>query len=338
MIARIALLVLMALQPQAVNLAPALYTDPVTHDADDPAIWINRKNARESRIVGTDKDQEGALYVFDIKGKVRQIVKGLNRPNNVDVEQNSIIGGLTRDIAVATERGAQRLRIFAIDAEGQLTDVSGQTKLFDGEAGDRAAAMGVALYKRPKDGAVFAIVSRKSGPADGYLYQYRLTPEPNNKIGLVKARAFGKFIGGNEIEAIAVDDAQGIVYYSDEGYGVHRYRADPDAPNASQPLGVFAATGFEGDHEGIGIYATGPRTGYIVVSDQRKGESWYWVWRRDGDFTTPHKVVKGADDTDGLDCASASLGTAFPRGLVVAMNSKGKNFAVYDAARFFSLK
>ena len=31
-----------------------------------------------------------------------------------------------------------------------------------------------------------------------------------------------------EIEAVAVDDAPGYVYYADEGNGTHKYHADPD--------------------------------------------------------------------------------------------------------------
>ncbi len=40
-------------------------------------------------------------------------------------------------------------------------------------------------------------------------------------------RKFGLFSGKKEIESIAVDDALGYVYYSDEGYGVRKYYADP---------------------------------------------------------------------------------------------------------------
>jgi myo-inositol-hexaphosphate 3-phosphohydrolase len=38
----------------------------------------------------------------------------------------------------------------------------------------------------------------------------------------------------------------------------------------------------------------------------------------------------GADDTDGLDATAASLGPAFPEGLLVAMNSRGRNLLLYD--------
>ncbi len=37
----------------------------------------------------------------------------------------------------------------------------------------------------------------------------------------------------------------------------------------------------------------------------------------------------GADATDGLDATSEPLGPAFPHGLLVAMNSAGRNFFLY---------
>ena len=38
----------------------------------------------------------------------------------------------------------------------------------------------------------------------------------------------------------------------------------------------------------------------------------------------------GADGTDGLDVSSARLGPDFPNGLVVAMNSGGRNFLLFS--------
>jgi myo-inositol-hexaphosphate 3-phosphohydrolase len=43
-------------------------------------------------------------------------------------------------------------------------------------------------------------------------------------------------------------------------------------------------------------------------------------------------VEGGADETDGLDAVARPLGTAFPQGLVVAMNSAGRNFFYYEPA------
>ena len=41
-----------------------------THDTDDPAIWINPADPAKSLIIGTDKDDDGAYYVYDLDGKI----------------------------------------------------------------------------------------------------------------------------------------------------------------------------------------------------------------------------------------------------------------------------
>jgi 3-phytase len=257
----------------------------------------------------------------------------------VDVEYGLTAGGRRTDIAVVTERLQRRLRVFRIAPDGSgLQEISSGTGLpvFAGEAGERGAPMGIALYRRPRDGAVFAIVGRKEGPREGYLWQYRLQDDGTGKVRATKVREFGRFSGAGEIEAIAVDDALGFVYYADEGLGIHKWHADPDHPEAGRELAVFGRDGFAGDREGIGIYARLDGTGFLVCADQIEGSSEFHFYRRQGALGRPHdhstllKVVRGgADSTDGIEVTSTSLGPQFPRGLVVAMNSSGRNFFLY---------
>lgn len=157
------------------------------------------------------------------------------------------------------------------------------------------------------------------------------------KVKATKVREFGKFSGLEEIEAIAVDDVFGYVYYADEGDGIHKWHADPDHPNAGQELAHFGKEGFAADREGIAIYALSDGTVYILCTDQLEGNSGYRIYRREGEPGDPHdhsellKVVRGgADSTDGIDATSTPLGPAFPAGLMVAMNSNSRNFLMYD--------
>ena len=154
---------------------------------------------------------------------------------------------------MVTERLPRRLRVFRVSSEG-LTDISDLAGLqvFAGEAGERGAPMGIALYRRPRDGALFAIVSRKTGPAEGYLWEYRLLPA-GDRVRAQKVREFGAFSGRGEIEAVAVDDELGYVYYADENTGIRKYYADPDRPDAAREVALFGKTGWKGDREGIAV-------------------------------------------------------------------------------------
>ncbi len=328
--------------PEAcVDIQATLATQQVANDPDDPAIWVHPNDPAKSLIIGTNKAAAptGAVVVFNLDGTIRQTIDGTDRPNNVDVEYGLTLQGRTADIAVATERLKSRLRIFLIPAdESPLTDISSPegANILQDATGEAAEPMGIALYRRPSDGAIFAIVAPKNGPQQGYLRQYRLEDDGMGKVKATDVRRVGNFLGGKEIEAVAVDDELGYVYYADEGSGIHKWHADPDHPDAARELAHFGRTGFAGDHEGIAIYSMPGGKGYILCTDQIKGNSRYHVYRREGGPAGPHdhsEMVKcihgGADSTDGLEATSRPLGDRFPAGLVVAMNSGPKNFLLF---------
>ncbi len=326
--------------PPLVTVQSLRATEPLPQDLDDPAIWVNRSQPAKSLVFGTLKvaAPDGALAVFALDGKLQELLKGPNRPNNSDVEYGLEIGGAATDVVVLTERLGRRLRVYAIAADGgRVRDVSsGQMPILEGAPDDQGAPMGIGLYRRTRDGAVFAIVSPKAGPTHGYLWQYRLQDDGTGRVKASFVRRFGAFSGRGEIEAIVVDDELGYVYYADEDTGIHKYRADPDAGEASQELALFGTSGYRQDREGLGIYALPGGRGYIVSVDQIDGESVFLVYRREGEPGDPHDHSKvllcfkgGADATDGLEVTSAPLAPAFPGGLLAAMNSSSRNFLLF---------
>lgn len=312
-------------------IVPRVVTTPVAHDSDDPAIWIDRADPSRSLILGTDKHAtNGGLYVFDLAGRAvpEKTIHGLARPNNVDVAYDFTLAGRKIDLAVTTERNASRLRVFRLP-DMRAIDRGGLV-VFDGDK--QRLPMGIAMYRRPRDGALFAIVSARTGPREGYLWQYRLEDDGHGAVRAVKVRAFGRFSGTKEIEAVAVDNALGYVYYSDERTGVRQYRADPDAPDAHDELALFATQGFVGDREGISIYPTGPETGYILVSNQ-DGDT-FEVFSREGSSQHPfeHRHLASlhlsTHASDGNDVTPQVLAPGFPGGLFVAM-SEDRTFQFY---------
>lgn len=312
-------------------VSPIFVSEPVRYDSDDPAIWINKANPAESLIIGTDKNTDGALYVYNMEGRIvaDKVVRGLRYPNNVDVEYGLMLQGKSMDIAVTTERYAGKLRIYSLP--DMLPVDNGGIDVFVGET-ERSYhwPMGISLYKAPSDGRIYAIVSRKSGPTDGtYLWQYLLEDNGRGSVKGTLVRKFGQFSGTQEIESIAVDDELGYVYYSDEKVGVRKYHADPAQGN--QELALFA-TDFDGEQEGIAIYMRGDSTGYILVSNQFSGE--FRIFTREGTPINPHdhkwvKTIKtAAKDTDGIEVTNFPILPHFPNGVFVAM-SNNKTFHYY---------
>lgn len=314
------------------TVKPLFVTQPVQYDSDDPAIWINKRNPSNSLIIGTDKDKNGALYVFNMKGEIipGKVVKNLKRPNNVDVAYGMILKGKEVDIAVATERLTSKLRVFSLP-DMQAIDKGG-IDVFEGEKGtDFRAPMGIALYKNPANNRIYAIVSRKAGPTDGtYLWEYQLKDNGQGSISGTLVRKFGNFSGKGEIESIAVDNELGYVYYSDETTGIRKYYADPAKGN--KELALFGTTGFTKEREGISIYKIDDGTGYILVSDQQANK--FRIFPREGIPGKPHQhpfiktVSVAAKESDGSDVVNFPILPNFPNGLFVAM-SNNKTFHLY---------
>ncbi|MFP8894189.1 phytase [Chryseobacterium sp. EZn1] len=301
------------------KLKPTVITETVIHDTDDPAIWINSQDPSKSIIIGTDKDTDGGLYAFDLNGKIIHKVLGLKRPNNVDLEYGFILNGKKTDIAAVTERETNKVKLYSLP---ELKEV-GEVSVFEGET--ERGPMGVSMYKNPQTEEIFVIVGRKSGPADGYLWQYKLT-EKNGSITGEVVRKFGKYSGLKEIESIAVDDEMGYIYYSDEQFGVHKYYADPEKSN--EELAVFGKGDFKSDVEGISIYPTDKGKGYILVSNQQN-DTFNVYLREDQSKGRIAEIPVSTLESDGSEVTHVNLGPKFPKGVFVAM-SNGRVFHYYD--------
>ena len=318
------------------GLRPVRVSDPVVHDSDDPAIWINSATPNNSLILGTDKSSDGALFVYDILGNEipALTVIGLDTPNNVDVEYGLTLGATDYDIAVVTERDEGRLRVYSLPDMTPLDGGAG-IPVFVGTS--NRECMGIGLYKRPADGEIFAVVSRTGGPSGSYLWQYRLHDNGFGEVTGTHVRSFGYFSGRAQIESVAVDDGLGYVYYSDELAGVRKYHADPDHPDAPDQLALIGIRDFARESEGISIYDLGDGTGYILVSDQKANR--FNIYPREGTAVDAHEhpLLKRVDvrarDSDGNETASTTLLPDYSGGLFVAM-STDRTFHYYAWDQF----
>ena len=315
-------------QSRLPKIIPDVITEFTLNDTDDPAIWVNPKNPAESIVFGTDKKTNGAIYAFDLNGKIIQdkTIRDIQRPNNVDIEYGFQLNDSTvTDILVFTEREKQQIRMFSVPDMKPLD--GGGFKVFeDEELEENKLPMGVSLYKSPKDATVYVIVGRKTGPADGYLYQYALNAD---SLGVSSnyVRKFGKFSGVKEIEAIAVDDDNGFVYFSDEGVCIKKYHAEPSMGN--EEISCFGGEYFDEDIEGIAIASYADGHGYLIVSNQQKGE--FNIFDRETNAYI-NAVNLSTTETDGCEAVTVPLNDTFKNGLFVAMNDE-KNFYFYDLKR-----
>ncbi|MEC7244974.1 MAG: phytase [Bacteroidota bacterium] len=307
-----------------INIISSLVqTEKVERDIDDPAIWYNKTNPSESLIIGTQKDENGALVVYGLDGKIdkNKTIYNLSRPNNVDVIYNVNFGDDTIDIVVTTERFKNNLRIFSLPDMRELD--GGGLRVFENEKNPEP--MGVALWK-DDEGNAHAIIGKKTGKSGEYINQYKLNFD-EGKFRLIYQRSFGEFSGKNEIEAIAVDKKKNIIYYSDEGFGVRAYYANPLLGN--QEIITFAKN-FVGDQEGISvIYKDGKN--FVVVSDQQEVNQ-FRIFSPEDDYNEIGNFYVNCIDSDGSEFHPGPFPEPFQDGLFVAM-SDDLSFHYYSWAQ-----
>jgi len=304
---------------------PDIITEQTLSDTDDPAIWINKAEPANSIVFGTDKETNGAIYAFDLNGKilVDKTIKNVKRPNNIDLEYGfSLNDTTTVDFIAFTERERQQIRFFSVP-DMKPIDNGGFKVFVDENNVEFKLPMGIAIYKSEQTNNFYVIVGRKTGPKEGYLYQYHLKVE-NSIIKPVLVRKFGKFSGKKEIEAIAVDNEKGYVYYSDEMHCIRKYYAEPSLGN--KEISCFGGETFLRDIEGIAIAKTDSENGVIIVSDQQRGA--FNLFDR-----ITNKFIKAVNlstfQTDGCEVVTTPLNTKFDTGLFVAMNDN-RNFYFYN--------
>ncbi len=235
----------------------ALYDDEAggNSDADDPAIWRNPADPGRSLVVATAK--EGGLRVYDLDARLVQSLPAPQPPgeddapgrfNNVDLVSGLRTSAGRADVAVVSDRGSDRLRIYRVDPSqpgGPLTDVTdpAAAPVFSAgqsEINDQRTAYGLATWKDTSTGRTYALVSRRERTRLALL---ELVPAANGTVGYRKVRTLDlpssfRLPNGTtwtpclepgelpQVEGMVVDPATGTLYAGQEDVGIWRLRAD----------------------------------------------------------------------------------------------------------------
>lgn len=363
-----------------VEVRPALETPPVfdddaggNGDADDPAIWVNRRDRSRSVVIGTAKN--AGLQVFDLHGRLVQTVPAPAAPtdadepgrfNNVDIVRGFSLGGRTVDLAVVSDRGRDQIRSYAINARtGRLSDVTAAHVPFafsadQAQVNDQETVYGLTTYVDP-DGTAYAVGTRRHTSDLGL---FRLVAR-HGRVSyrrvdtLTFPSTFRLPDGGSwspcedpgegpQLEGLVVDPAKRTLYAAQEDVGLWRLRLGhgrfagvPRNVERTQEFGVPAVydpaaeecavtgpdPGFGGritaDVEGLTIYATGRRSGTLLVSSQ--GDNTFYTYDRRTLAPLRHFAVvdgpaaDGSSDCDGAATVATPL-PGYPHGLLVVQD------------------
>ncbi|TPQ21874.1 phytase [Streptomyces sporangiiformans] len=241
----------------ATSETAALYDDEAggNADADDPAIWRNAADPGRSLVVATAK--EGGLRVYDLDARLAQSLAAPKPPaeddapgrfNNVDLVSGLPTSSGRADVAVVTDRGNDRLRIYRIDPSrpgGPLTDITDPSaapvfSADQAEINDQRTAYGLATWKDKATGRTYALVSRRERTRLALL---ELVPTAGGTVGYREVRTLDlpssfRLPNGTtwspcaepgelpQVEGMVVDPATGTLYAGQEDIGIWRLRAD----------------------------------------------------------------------------------------------------------------
>jgi 3-phytase len=285
--------------------------DRAASDQDDMCVWVNPSDSAKSLVIASDK-HANKLFVYDLDGKTIQTVE-VKHPGNIDTRQGFPLAGKMVDVVAVNLRGEKSLAVFKIDP-----DTRKLTRIDDGTiaTGDN---YGGCLFKSAKTGKLYAITTSYAKA----VAQFELFDDN----GTVRAKKLRQWKVGGVCEAAVADDATGRLFVAEEGAGVWELGAEPDDPAPGAVAIKVGQNGLKGDVEGLALFPTGEKTGYLIVSDQ--GKNTFRVYRREGTHTYVGAfAVKGAVDTDGLEVVAANLGPRFPDGLFACHTAAKSRCAV----------
>lgn len=308
---------------------PKIETTQVYGDADECSFWIDQKNPQNSVLIGNDKSDIGALYVWDLDGNLIYKTETINRPVGVDVRYKMQLNNREVDIVVCGVRSANELKVFKIDPNSRtLIDITTRNKIFTKFSKD---TYGIALYKRKSDGEIFAFVSSKKRDD---IHQIQLRDDGKGKVKGIFVRSFGKKDQKSFVEGMVVDDELGFLYCSDEKAAILKYLADPKLKDNALLSRFALGDGIKGDREGLGLYKKDLKTGYLVLSSQ--GNSEFKIYKRESNNAFLKTIKpKGVKYTDGIAITSQSIEPNFSKGIIACHNGPKKNFVMYDWNEFF---
>jgi 3-phytase len=281
-------------------------------NVDSPAIWVAPR-PQDSLVLLTEKGG-GQVMVFKADAKatfVRRFGK-MKRPNGVAVLQGVPIGSINKDLAFITDRDGNIINVYSIP-DFELVGSFGQ---------DIKQPMGISLFHRKSDGAIFAYIVKKMGREDEKVISYRIT-EKDGRITGTREISFGKELLTNQ-ETVVVDPDREQIYVADENrHEVKVYDL------TGKLVTAFGKGFFSAQVEGIALLGCG-KGGFIVVTDQM-GETEFEVFDR-ATFQHLGTIKTALKVTDGIALMERPL-PDFPNGLFVAHsdpdNSGGRHAEFY---------
>ncbi|RYZ35289.1 MAG: phytase [Myxococcaceae bacterium] len=284
---------------------------------EDVALWVDPTNPGASRLFTSDRNN--GLFAYTLDGtEVQAITEGTS--SSVDVVYGFPVGdGVTQALVLSANPTLSGLVPYVVDstpdAGGGLTRLSPQTAPLD-----VGVSYATVRLTRGADGSFQAFGGLASG---GGLRQFVLTPTDG---GVTATRV--RDINTGFVTGLVVDPSQRAVYVGQQGQGLYRYDANPDAGVEGQqvvPLGDAGLTSVGR----VTLYEASGVDGYLIVSDPDANTFVVFDRRTLGRVGSFQLALDGGTDgvelSRGMVAYSGRLGAGFPEGLFVAHDGQSSS-------------
>jgi 3-phytase len=312
---------------KAVPLVVAkLQTQATASKEADAAILVrDANNPKRSHIVATAA--LGGLEVYDLAGK-RVGTTPSGEVAAVDVAYDVRFGNGKATVLAAIDTTTNSLRLFSM--KGSRLQEVGARPLPLG-----FAAEGICLFRNPLDDALYTFVVGDGGEID----QQILFPTADGKLD---ARQVRRINVPSTLKQCAVDN-KGHVFASEEGVGVWRFNADPEADVSARIVDAPRLGHIEEESGGVATYDGGGRR-WLIASDISAGQVNVYERDKKDAFLGAFKVAApGSSEAIGEPGPLFATGAAypsFPHGLLLVTDEAASNYkvmAIEDIAQALKL-
>lgn len=307
-------------------VAAKLQTQATASKEANAAILVrDSRNPGRSHIVATAA--LGGLEVYDLAGK-RVGTTPSGEVAAVDVAYDVSLGKGKATVLAAIDTTTNGLRLFSM--KGPRLQEVGARPLPLG-----FAAEGVCLFRNPLDNALYAFVVGDGGEID----QQILFPTAGGKLD---ARQVRRINVPSTLKQCATDN-KGHVFATEEGVGVWRFNADPEADVSARIVDAPRLGHIDEESGGVAAYDGGGQR-WLIASDVSAGRVNVYDRDKRGAFLGAFKVAApGSGEAIGEPGPLFATGAAypsFPHGLLLVTDEDGSNYkalAMEDIAKALKL-
>jgi len=312
---------------------------PEDGNADDPAIWLNKKAPESSIIFGTDKYR--GIYTYNLKGQTIGFSES-GRVNNIDLRSLKDLNINKFKTFIFGSNGTNNsldLWIYSDDVihQSSLNNSFSLSQMPQISVKTNFLSYGVCAGYDKKLGLI-AFVTEAMG-SRVQLWQYS-----DNALALIST-----FNNGNayESEGCVYDDENRTLFISEENArGVVRAYKLNNELSFNKPIIIDTREGnITGDPEGLAILKINKKDGYLIASSQ--GSSTFNIYQRHAPYNfinkfsvTSNKIIDGVSDTDGIDILNTYLNKDFPNGIIVVQDGEntGEQYISKENFKYLSLR